>query len=53
MSVILPVVTKPSNFSLLIGLPWQFQEGSLLSFGGIHPDNEDYKEAERIETYGV
>lgn len=44
MSVILPVVTKPSQFQSINRFAMQFQEGSLLSFGGIHPDNEDYKE---------
>ena len=44
MSVILPVITKPSQFQSINRFAMQFQEGSLLSFGGIHPDNEDYKE---------
>lgn len=44
MAVILPVVTKPSQFQSINRFALQFQEGPLLSFGGIHPDNEDYKE---------
>ena len=46
MSVILPVVTKPSQFESvnLFAKSVNEQYGDkLLSFGGIHPDCEDYK----------
>lgn len=43
MSIILPVVTKPSQFQSINRFASQFREGPLLSFGGIHPDDEDYK----------
>ena len=42
-SVVLPVVTKPSQFDSINRFASRFQEGKLLSFGGIHPDSEDYK----------
>ncbi len=42
-SVILPVVTRPSQFSSIHRFALGFQEGKLLSFGGIHPDSEDYR----------
>lgn len=44
-SVVLPVVTKPSQFDSINRYALQIQnpEEGLLSFGGIHPDNEDYK----------
>jgi len=46
MSVILPVVTKPAQFESVHSFAKQINEtypGKLLSFGGIHPDTEDYK----------
>lgn len=43
-SVILPVVTAPSQFDSIHRFAMQFMEGKLISFGGIHPENEDYKE---------
>lgn len=44
LAVVLPVVTKPSQFVSVNRFASQFQEGDLLSFGGIHPDTENYKE---------
>ena len=44
MSVILPVVTKPSQFesvNLFAQRVNEQYEGKLLSFGGIHPDCEE------------
>lgn len=57
MSVILPVVTKPSQFETVntfaASVNKQYQ-GKLLSFGGIHPDTEDYKrELDRIKELGL
>lgn len=43
LSIVLPVVTKPSQFESINRFAAGFQEGPLLSFGGIHPDNEDYR----------
>lgn len=47
MSVILPVVTKPSQCETINKVAKEINDRyfpRLLSFGGIHPDNEDYKE---------
>jgi len=46
LSVILPVVTKPSQFDSVNAFAADVNErykGRLISFGGIHPDCEDYK----------
>lgn len=43
-SVALPVVTNPAQFDSINRFAEQHREGKLLSFGGIHPENEDYKE---------
>lgn len=43
-SVALPVVTNPAQFDSINRFAEQYLEGRILSFGGIHPDNEDYKE---------
>lgn len=46
-AVLLPVVTKPTQAEdinrLAIELNDRSRETGILSFGGIHPDNEDYK----------
>ena len=56
MSVILPVATKPSQFESIQGFAKSINEqyqGKLLSFGGIHPDCEDYKkELDTIKNMG-
>lgn len=44
LSVILPVVTKPSQFESINQFASKFREGPLYSFGGIHPASETYKE---------
>ena len=47
MSVILPVVTKPSQCETINKVAKEVNERyfpRLLSFGGIHPDNENYRE---------
>ena len=49
-SVILPVVTKPTQFQSINRFASNFREGKLISFGGIHPDSADYK-AELREIY--
>lgn len=47
-SLVLPVVTKPSQQEHInrnaIEINERSNETGLLSFGGIHPDNEDYRE---------
>lgn len=57
MSVILPVVTKPSQFASINAFAQQVNEnytGKLLSFGGMHPDSEDYKrELRMIKEMGL
>lgn len=44
LSVILPVVTKASQFESINRFALQFQERPLYSLGGIHPASERYKE---------
>ncbi len=57
MSVILPVVTKPSQFDSINKYATFINENygdRLLSFGGIHPDCEDYKaELDEIKRLGL
>lgn len=45
-SILMPVVTKPSQFDTVNRVASELcsQQGRILSFGGIHPDNEDYRE---------
>jgi len=47
-SVLLPVVTKPEQQSsvneIALELNRHSRETGLISFGGIHPDNEDYRQ---------
>ena len=44
LSVALPAVTKVSQVESVNRFAAKFQEGSVFSFGGIHPDCENYKE---------
>ena len=57
LSVIMPVVTKPTQFESVNTFAAKVNEqytGRLLSFGGIHPDSEDYKsELNRIKELGL
>ncbi len=57
LSVIMPVVTKPSQFESVNTFAAKVNEqyaGKLISFGGIHPDSEDYKaELDRIKELGL
>lgn len=57
LSLILPVVTKPSQFESVNTFAKNVNEkyaGKLLSFGGIHPDSEDYKkELKTIKEMGL
>jgi len=56
LSVILPVATKPSQFESIQNFAKLVNEqypGKLISFGGIHPDCEDYKkELDTIKAMG-
>ena len=57
LSVIMPVVTKPSQFDSINVFAKNINEqskGNVLSFGGIHPDCENYKEKlEYIKSLGL
>lgn len=54
ISVVLPVVTKPSQFASVNRFASQLQMENLLSFGGIHPDSADYKaELKAIKDSGL
>ena len=57
MSVVLPVVTKPSQFQSITAFSEQINEkysDRLVAFGGIHPDCEDYlDELEKIKAAGL
>lgn len=60
ISVVLPVVTKPQQFSSINRYAREITPeafcggGELLSFGGIHPDTENYKaEVDRIADMGL
>ena len=56
LSVILPVATKPTQFESIQSFAKMVNEqypGKLISFGGIHPDCEDYKkELDTIKALG-
>ncbi len=47
-SILLPVLTSPTQFDSVLRFVSEFTDGPLVSFGGIHPDNEDYKEKLRM-----
>ncbi len=57
LSVIMPVVTKPSQFESVNRFAAEVNEkykGKLLSFGGIHPDSENYKrELDEVKRLGL
>lgn len=53
LSVLLPVVTKPSQFQSINRFASEFTKVPLLSLGGIHPDTEDYKsELKQLKQMG-
>lgn len=53
-SIVLPVVTKPSQFTSICRFAEMFQEEPLISFGGIHPESTDYKnELKLIKSLGM
>lgn len=57
LSVIMPVVTKPSQFESVNQFAAEVNQkynGKLISFGGIHPNSEDYKaELDKIKELGL
>ena len=55
ISVVLPVVTRPSQFDTINQYAAKINDKEgVLSFGGIHPDSEDYKEKlKRIKSLGL
>ena len=57
ISVIMPVVTKPSQFesvNIFAAEVNQKYKGKLISFGGIHPDSENIRaELDRIKEHGL
>lgn len=53
VSVVLPVVTNPTQFQSINRFAAQFLEGDVISFGGIHPDGQDYKaELQELKSIG-
>lgn len=55
LSVILPVVTRPSQFDTVNSFAAEITgKDGIISFGGIHPDTEDYREKlEKIKELGL
>lgn len=57
LSVIMPVVTRPEQFQTINNVAAQVneeQEGRLISFGGIHPNTQNYKkELDYIKALGL
>lgn len=54
-SVVLPVVTKPSQFETINAYAAEITgKDGIISFGGIHPDSQDYRgELDRIKELGL
>lgn len=55
-SILLPVVTKPSQFDTVNRVAARLNEkqGAIRSLGGIHPENEDYREKlKEIKSMGL
>jgi predicted TIM-barrel fold metal-dependent hydrolase len=55
ISVILPVATKPSQFDTINHYASEINgKDGIISFGGIHPDSENYKEElKKIKSLGL
>lgn len=54
ISISLPIVTNPSQFTTINRFAADHQGGNVLSFGSIHPDSEDYREQLReIRSMGL
>lgn len=44
LNIALPVATNPAQFASINRFASEYQEAPVISFGSIHPENEDYKE---------
>lgn len=54
MSVVLPIATKPSQFHTINKFAAQYLEGDIISFGSLHPADENYKEElQQIKSMGM
>lgn len=54
LSVVLPIVTKPSQFDSINRFAASVQEQHMLSFGSIHPESDNYKEQlKEIKSMGL
>ena len=54
LSIALPAMTKPSQFDSVNTFAAAHQEGNVISFGGIHPATEHYREELRhIKELGL
>ena len=53
-SIVLPIATRPGQFHTINEFATHFQEGTLISFGSLHPESENYKEElKQIQDMGV
>lgn len=53
-SVVLPIVTNPKQFHTINEFASRYQEGELISFGSVHPLEDNYKEQLRyIKSLGL
>lgn len=55
LSILMPVITKPSQFNTVNSFAAEMnQVDGILSFGGIHPDTDDYKrDIDTIKALGL
>ena len=53
-SIVLPIATRPGQFHTINEFATHFQEGTLISFGSLHPESENYKEElKQIQDMGM
>ena len=53
-SIVLPIATKPSQFDSINEFASHFQEGTLISFGSLHPEDINYtEELRQIRDMGM
>lgn len=54
ISVVLPIATKPSQFQTINGFASGYLDGEVISFGSLHPVDDNYKEKIRqIKDMGM
>ena len=54
MSVVFPIATKPSQFQTINKFAAQYLEGDIISFGSLHPTDENYRaELQQIKSMGM